>query len=92
MVPSLRCALLLCVFGAAAFAGPEFINPSFESPGDQPQGWSLQTGSFHDRGVGGSMVVVDRTVAREGKASLRCSGWPCGRRSRRCPILGTTKG
>ena len=58
MVPGLRCALLLCVLGTAAFAGPELTNPSFEEPGDAPAGWKVETGSHHDRGTGASAVAI----------------------------------
>ncbi|MFB3066675.1 MAG: S41 family peptidase [Planctomycetota bacterium] len=75
MAAALRCVLLLSAFGSAVFASPEGLtNPSFEEPGDTPAGWKLETGSYHDRGAGESRVTVDRTVARKGKASLRCSG------------------
>jgi hypothetical protein len=64
----------LCGFGTllAADAAP-LVNASFESPGDLPEGWTLAVGAKTGDGPE-SVVAVDRTVAREGKASLRLSG------------------
>lgn len=52
-------------------AGTTLQNPSFEAPGDAPAKWTVETGAkVADRGPA-STLVVDREVARDGKASLR---------------------
>ena len=60
--------------GVASFAAdPALTNPSFEADGDAPAAWALTQGA-KTPGDGESLVAVDRTVAKDGKASLRLSG------------------
>ena len=48
-------------------------NPSFEAEGETPASWSKTEGA-RTPGLGESLVAVDRSVAKDGRASLRLSG------------------
>jgi len=68
-----RAAACLLVATTALAADGTLANPSFESPGDLPDGWTLGVGANSGDGAE-SAVAIDRSVARDGKASLRLSG------------------
>lgn len=59
--------------GPAAFGGTELVNPSFE---DGLDGWAEMTGAQTGGGDARADIVVDESVARDGKRSLRVRGTP----------------
>jgi len=73
-------ALLALSFAAPAAAqqaaedGRELQNPSFETDGDGVPGWTFAQGATTDGSGASSKLVIDRTVASEGSASLRVEG------------------
>jgi hypothetical protein len=68
--------LLALATAAAAFAAapPALVNASFEDDGDLPAGWEIVEGARSGNSGKESDVRVDRTVACDGKASLRFTG------------------
>lgn len=66
-------APLVVALAAVALAGGSLVNPSFEAGTDVPDGWRTSIGAQTGPGPE-SAIAVDRTIAKDGGASLRLSG------------------